>query len=163
MDNIKIDILKNHPKAIPTLSKIWHEVLGKIWMPEVGIDEVESLFYEELNRDMPLTFVALDGEIPVGSCTLHSTDDVRPDFGPWIESLVVDAAHQNKGIGKMLLDFTVAKARELGFKSIYLFAFDPSLTQYYSRFGWEEIGVENFKSHQVRLMTLGLLMTTAGL
>ena len=41
---IKIDLLKNHPKVIPELSSIWHEVLGKIWMPELGIEEIESFF-----------------------------------------------------------------------------------------------------------------------
>ena len=50
---IKIDLLKNHPARIPELANIWHEVLGKIWMPEIGIEEIESLYYEELNQDMP--------------------------------------------------------------------------------------------------------------
>jgi len=52
-------------EVIPELSKIWHEVLGKIWMPEIGIEEIESSNYEELNRDMPLTYIALYGEICV--------------------------------------------------------------------------------------------------
>ena len=56
---IKIDFLKNHPHSRPTLSNIWHEVLGKVWMPEIGIEEIESLYYEELNQDMPITYVAL--------------------------------------------------------------------------------------------------------
>lgn len=43
---IKINLLKNHPYAIPALATIWHEVLGKIWMPEIGIEEIESLYYE---------------------------------------------------------------------------------------------------------------------
>jgi len=78
---IKIDLLKNHPEVIPELSNIWHEVLGKIWMPEIGIEEIESLYYEELNGDMPLTYIALDGEMSVGSCTLQLNDEVRPDLG----------------------------------------------------------------------------------
>jgi hypothetical protein len=87
---IKTDFLKNHSYAIPALANIWHEVLGKIWMPEIGIEEIESLYYEELNQDMPLTYIALYGEIPVGSCTLQLKDNGRPDLGPWIESVVVD-------------------------------------------------------------------------
>lgn len=42
---IKIDLLKNQQQAIPALAHIWHEVLGKIWMPEIGIEEIESLYY----------------------------------------------------------------------------------------------------------------------
>ncbi len=36
---IKIDLLKNHPNTIPALAHIWHEVLGKIWMPEIEIEK----------------------------------------------------------------------------------------------------------------------------
>ena len=117
---IKIDLLKNHPNAIPALAKIWHEVLGKIWMPEIGIEEIESLSYAELNSDMPLTYIALNGEIPVGSCTLELNGGIRPDLGPWIGDLVVDPKYQKQGIGKMLLDVTLEKAKELGFEKVYL-------------------------------------------
>ncbi|MFO2507336.1 hypothetical protein SCJ08_12565 [Legionella pneumophila serogroup 1] len=55
---IKFDSLKNHPHAIPALANIWHEGLGKIWMPEIGIEEIESLYYEELKRGMPITYFA---------------------------------------------------------------------------------------------------------
>lgn len=153
---IKIDLLKNHPDVIPELSNIWHELLGKIWMPEIGIEEIESLYYEEMKLDMPLTYIALDGEISVGSCTLQLTDDVRPDLGPWVESLVVDPKYQKQGIGKMLLDVTVEKAKELGFEKLYLFAFDPTIPAYYQRFGWKKIGMAEFKSHPVTLMEIGL-------
>ena len=37
---IKIDLLKNHSQSIPKLANIWFEVLGKIWMPEIGIEEI---------------------------------------------------------------------------------------------------------------------------
>lgn len=153
---IKIDLLKNHPEVIPKLSKIWHEVLGKIWMPEIGIEEIESLYNEELSGDMPLTYIALYDEFCVGSCTLQLNDDVRPDLGPWIESVVVDPKYQKQGIGKMLLDATVEKAKELGFKKLYLFAFDPMIPEYYKRFGWKTIGMNKFKSHPVTVMEIGL-------
>lgn len=58
---IKIDLLKNYPNTIPALAHIWHEVLGKIWMPGIGIEEIESLYHEELEHDMPLTYIALYG------------------------------------------------------------------------------------------------------
>ena len=42
----KIDLLKNHPDAIPALANIWYEVLGKIWFPELTIQQTESLTIE---------------------------------------------------------------------------------------------------------------------
>lgn len=153
---IKIDFLKNHPEVIPELSSIWHQGLGKIWMPEIGIDVIESLYYEELKQDMPLTYIALDGEISVGSCTLQLNDEVRPDLGPWVESLVVDPKYQKQGIGKMLLNITVEKAKELGFEKLYLFAFNPTIPAYYQHLGWKKIGMAEYKSHPVTLMEIGL-------
>ncbi len=153
---IKIDLLKNHPNAIPALANIWHEVLGKIWMPEIGIEEIESLSYEELNSDIPLTYIALNGEIPVGSCTLELNGGIRPDLSPWIGDLVVDPNYQKQGIGKMLLDVAVEKAKELGFEKLYLFAFDPTIPEYYQRLGWKKIGMDEFKSHPVTVMEVGL-------
>ncbi|HCU6011388.1 TPA: GNAT family N-acetyltransferase [Legionella pneumophila] len=153
---IKIDFLKNHPQSIPTLAHIWHDVLGKIWMPEIGLEEIEFLYYEELRQDMPLTYIAQYGEIPVGSCTLQLKDDVRPDLGPWIGDLVVDPKYQKQGIGKMLLDAAVQKALALGFERLYLFAFDPTIADYYVRQGFRIIGMDEFKKHPVTLMELVL-------
>ena len=153
---IKIDLLKNHPQSIPMLAHIWHEVLGKIWMPEIGLEEIEFLYYEELKQDMPLTYIAQYGEIPVGSCTLQLKDDVRPDLGPWIGDLVVDPKYQKQGIGKMLLDATAQKAQALGFDKLYLFTFDPTIADYYVRQGFRIIGMDEFKKHPVTLMELVL-------
>ena len=39
---ISIDYLKSHPDTIPALAEIWHEVLGKIWVPDVPMARVEE-------------------------------------------------------------------------------------------------------------------------
>lgn len=149
---IKIDLLKNHPYAIPTLSNIWHEVLGKIWMPDISIEEIEALTYEELNQDMPLTYIALDDKIPVGFCTLQLNEDIRPDLGPWIADLVVDPKYQKQGIGKMLISTTIIKAKELGLKKLYLFTFDPTIVGYYNLYGFKAIGTDKLKGFTVTVM-----------
>lgn len=149
-------MLKNHPQSIPTLANIWHEVLGKTWMPEVGIEEIESWYHEWLNHDMPLAYVALYDDIPVGACSLQLNDGVRPDLAPWLGDLVVDPSYQKKGIGKMLIDATANKAAELGFSKLYLFTFDPTIPDYYTRLGWKKIDMDEFKSNPVTVMQLVL-------
>lgn len=154
---IKIDLLKNHPNTISALAQIWHEVLGKIWFPELTIQEIESLTYDELNHPNETTsFVALCDEIPVGFCTLKVKEALRPDLGPWLADVVVAPKHQKQGIGKMLIDVAALKAKELGFKKLYLFAFDPTISEYYQRFGWKKIGMDEFKSHPVIVLELEL-------
>jgi N-acetylglutamate synthase-like GNAT family acetyltransferase len=136
---IKIDLLKNHPHTIPALANIWYEVLGKIWAPDVLIEQVIERFAGHMNdKDLPITFIALD------------------DLTPWLGSLVVDPKYQKQGIGKMLIDVTVDKAKELGFEKLYLFAIDPTIPEYYQRLGWKKIGVDEFKSHPVTVMEVEL-------
>ncbi len=154
---IKVVLLKNHPNTIPALANIWHEVLGKIWFPELTIQEIESLTYDELNTcDETTSFVALCDEIPVGFCTFKLKEEFCPDLGPWLADVVVAPKHQKQGIGKMLVDVTALKAKELGFKKLYLFAFDPTIPEYYERLGWRKIGMDEFKSHTVTVMEVGL-------
>jgi len=153
---ITIDLLKNHPASIPRCAEIWHEVLGKIWMPEIGIQEIEFWYHEWLHHDMPLAYIALYDDIPVGACSLQLNDGVRPDLAPWLGDLVVKPSYQKQGIGKMLIDAAKNKAAELGFRKLYLFAFDPTIPDYYTQLGWEKIGMDEFKSNPVTVMEVVL-------
>ena len=115
---IKIDLLKKHPNAISALANIWHEVLGKIWVPDVLVERVIARFADHLNdQALPITFIALDGDLPVGMCSLRENDAIRPDLTPWLGSLVVDPKYQKQGIGKMLVDEWYLRAG-IGTKSI---------------------------------------------
>lgn len=154
---IKIDLLKNHPNTIPVLANIWHEVLGKIWVPEVPVERVITRFADHLNdQALPITFIALGGDLPVGMCSLRENDGIRSDLTPWLGSLVLDPKHQKQGIGRMLIDVAVQKAKELGFEKLYLFAFDLTIPEYYERLGWRKIGMDEFKSHPVTVMEVEL-------
>jgi hypothetical protein len=42
--DIKITYLKEHPEVILTLAKIWHEVLGSIWVPDIPLNELSNGF-----------------------------------------------------------------------------------------------------------------------
>lgn len=151
--DIKIAYLKEHPEVIPTLAKIWHEVLGSIWISDISIEQIEQGFYDELNDDsLPLTCIALKSTQVIGAVSLHSNDEIKPDLTPWLESLVVDKAHQNQGVGKILVAKIKQKARDLHFKKLYLFAFNPTLVTYYEQLGFKFIGTDRFKDHAVTLM-----------
>jgi GNAT superfamily N-acetyltransferase len=154
--NIQISLLKDHHDSIPVLTKIWHEALGKIWCPEIRIQEIESWYHEWLNHDIPLAYIALYDGIPVGACSLQLNDGIRPDLAPWLGDLVVEPKYQKQGIGKMLLDVTVEKAKELGFETLYLFAFDQTIHFYYEKLGWYKIAEDEFKGHPVTVMEIKL-------
>lgn len=152
---ITIELLKNHPDSIPRLVDIWHEGIAKTWLPDVCINRVQEQLHEHLNdNSLPLTFVALDGITPIGMCSLRVNDGIRANLSPWLGSLVVKLNYQKQGIGKMLIDATKNKAKELGFTQLYLFAFDLTIPDYYARLGWMIMGIDEFKDHPVTIMSV---------
>ncbi|HBB7077238.1 TPA: GNAT family N-acetyltransferase [Legionella pneumophila] len=154
---ITIDYLKHHSDNISILAKIWHEVLGKIWVPDVPISRVEENLSNHLNTEqLPLTFVAFHEHKPIGMCSLRVNDGIHPELTPWLGSLVVSPSHQKQGIARQLINKTKEKAQQMGFKTLYLFAFDPTIPEYYSRLGWCKIGMDEFKGHPVTVMEVML-------
>ena len=154
---IKIDLLKNHPDCIPELAAIWHQVLGRIWVPDISVERVIARFQEHLNANkLPLTFVAFCDDKPVGMCSLRDNDGIRPDLAPWLGSLVVHPDYQREGIALRLINAMKQKAKQLGFSQLYLFAFDPTLPNYYSKLGWNVVGRDTFKEHEVTVMEIAL-------
>ena len=154
---INIELLKHNPTDVPILAKIWHELLGKVWVPDVSVDCVERNFYEHSNEDtLPLAFVARENGQPIGMCALRENDGIRPDLTPWLGSLMVDKRSQHHGVGQRLVDAVKVKAKAMGFETLYLFAFDPTIPAYYERLGWKNMGMDEFKGHPVTVMMIGL-------
>lgn len=155
--NIKIDLLKNHPDCIHRLAEISYELIGKIWIPESTIENVVQKLSGHLNENtLPLTYVALDGKMPIGMCSLRQNDGIRQDLTPWLGSLVVDQLYQKQGIGNMLIDTIKYKAKDLGYEKLFLFAFDSTIPIYYSRHGWNKSSMDQFKGHPVTIMEASL-------
>ncbi|STX28589.1 GNAT family acetyltransferase [Legionella beliardensis] len=155
---IKISLLKDKQIAIPELVQLWHDGLGKIWLPDTPLTLVEQRFQNHLNDNLlPLTLVAWHHDTPVGMCSLRENDGIRPDLMPWLGSLVVHTAYQNQGIGRELIEATKQKAKELGFKVLHLFAFDKTIPEFYETLGWHKIGTDEYKQHPVTVMKVELI------
>ena len=59
---------EHYPEVIPTLAKIWHEVLGSLWVPDISIERVEQRFHNHINDStLPLTLVSLKSPIWIDS------------------------------------------------------------------------------------------------
>ncbi|HOT46194.1 MAG TPA: GNAT family N-acetyltransferase [Spirochaetota bacterium] len=74
------------------------------------------------SEGIPLSFVAVDGSLPVGMVTLK-LDDLwsRKDLNPWLASLFVLPQYRKSGAGHALVRAITARAKELGYERIYLF------------------------------------------
>lgn len=150
---ITYQFLKDCPEHIPALAKIWHDVLGKIWAPEVAIAAVEERFRAHLNdTTLPLTFVALQDHTPIGMASLRANDGLTSELTPWLGSLCVATDCQGQGIGTQLMHLIQDTAKKLGYEQLYLFTFDSTLPAWYTRHGWHIIGDDTFREHPVTVM-----------
>lgn len=53
---ITIDFLKHHPDAILPFAKLWKDLIGDVWAPDVSEASVVERFTTHMNTDaLPLT------------------------------------------------------------------------------------------------------------
>lgn len=150
---IAIDLLQNYQSAIPQLSKIWHNQLGKIWMPHLSIEYIKTLLGSWIHSTtLPLALVAFENEKPIGIASLQSECGLSSDLTPWLGSLVIDASHQKQGIGSLLVYAIKEKTRDLGYTNLYLFTFDTALIDYYHKLGFNVVGTDMFCKQPITIM-----------
>jgi ribosomal protein S18 acetylase RimI-like enzyme len=90
--------------------------------------------YAEVIKNYQVT-IAESGQTIVGVIVLTVTDE-----GFLIDNVAVDPSYRGKGIGKALLEFAEAEARQAGFDSIYLYTHGKMTENIalYSKLGYVE-------------------------
>lgn len=138
---IEIADISQRPEAIDPLSS-WNYGYWADRTPEVRFDQWRQLYRECANTQglqIPLTIVGLEDGAVFGGVTIVEVDDIHdfPDYFPWIAALVVGETFRGRGLGSILLDAAIAKARQLGFHHVFLWT--DSRNEWYGRHGWVEI------------------------
>ncbi len=160
--NINIEKVNFRPLAecqeyILVLSKLWYEELSRHWNPNATVESAQENLLKHLNQNqMPMTFVALYEEKPIGMASLRENDGLQSNLTPWLGSLVVSPAYRNCKIGEALINIIKQQAKNLGYDKLYLLAFDAELTHWYKRLGWETIGMDNYLNHPVTIMSISI-------
>lgn len=150
--NVEITYLKNHPEHVGLMAKWTFETWGH-YNPTLSVEKAKIKIQSHLNDSkLPLTYVALIDNKPVGMCSLRENDGIRPDLTPWLGSLFVAPFYRNQGIGEQLIEVIVKKSRDLGFLKLYLLAFDKTLPDWYMKLGWKQIGMDDVNGFAVNVM-----------
>jgi len=103
-------------------------------------EQVRYLIAHSVCRDrLPQTFVAMDGETPVGMYQFSMTDDLygRPDLYPWLINVYVPEEHRGKNICRFMMERVAETAKNAGLDTLYLYTSHVGL---YEKFGWKLIG-----------------------
>ena len=129
--------LADVPQYLPVVAywnyREWHA--GKR-----SFDEIIRRYQERLNyAEIPVTLVAVEDTMPVGSVSLKMGDlQERDDLDPWLASLYVVADYRGRGIGSALLQAAQGTARAAGVARLYLYTHTANAL--YERDGWSKTG-----------------------
>ena len=106
-------------------------------------DEIIRRYQGRLNyTDIPVTLVAVEDTMPVGSVSLKTGDlQERDDLNPWLASLYVVADYRGRGIGYELLQAAQDAARAAGIGRLYLYTHTANAL--YEGDGWS--GLDTFE------------------
>lgn len=136
MEKLEISYLAKYPEHIQTCA-CW--VYG-LWGSQSGgsFEMAVERFVKGANTGaLPVTFIALCDGKPAGMASLWESDAGRPELTPWLAALYVHPFHRKKHIAINLIERSVAEAKNLGYKEIYLVT--EEARGLYERFGWTEV------------------------
>lgn len=100
---------------------------------------------------IPTTYVALDGDEPVGSVTLVEHDmSTHQDLTPWLAGMYVKPEHRGKGIGSALVRHLMSKCAEMGIARLYLYT--QSAGGFYEKLGGSHLEDDYYEGQFVAIM-----------
>jgi hypothetical protein len=121
--SMQVDLLKNCPQTIPILAQ-WLYEDWNAYDASLTKEKLIDAFQMRLNNDrIPLTFVVLKNDLPIGAISLkYETSPELSDFPKnsiWMGSLHVVASERNQGLGLELLKLTQIVTSRFGYKNLY--------------------------------------------
>ncbi|HAU5563024.1 TPA: GNAT family N-acetyltransferase [Serratia fonticola] len=127
---------------IVALSEVLHHASHITdWLWQAFGEGTSREFYDSIVRsslngaEYPVTFVALDGDVPLGTVGFWRCDLIsRQDLYPWIAALYVDEPARGNGLSEALQQHVLNYARERGHEKLWLWS---TFGGYYERFGWQ--------------------------
>jgi GNAT superfamily N-acetyltransferase len=99
---------------IPRILELYEELTGERY--DLTRHETEPIFAEISAMPGHELLVAEEDGVVVGTMVLLIVPNFSHGALPWaiLENLVVDPAHRRRGIGRLLTEYAIARAREAG-------------------------------------------------
>ncbi|MFH0977140.1 MAG: GNAT family N-acetyltransferase [Spirochaetota bacterium] len=135
----QIALLKEYPDYAPVLA-FW---AFREWYMEraISFDLLIKAYKERVNdSNLPISLIAIEDKIPVGMISLKENDIwSRKDLNPWLSSLFVLPEYRRRGIGSLLIEHLIHRAKHLKYHTLFLFTECENgfLENYYAKKSWE--------------------------
>ena len=151
MRDTTIQRLGTDSPHLPTVVRWTFEAWGNLYpglMLEEAIDDTMS---ECGTSGVPSVFIALQGDVPVGTACLIDDDmSIRRELTPWLASVFVVPEWRGQGIASALVQCVEAEVRNSGIHQCYLYT--PDQQSLYQRRGWQAIETLEYRGETVTLM-----------
>ncbi len=131
---MRFEPIYDHPEHRALLAQWMYDEFCREDRPSVSLSDMVEKMKSRVNA-FPYTFVALEGETPIGTVTLYENDLKGEAFTPWMGSLVVAPEYRGVGYGRALIAYICGFARGMGYDTIYLRT--EHTAGYYEALGWE--------------------------
>lgn len=152
---MNIEHLASCREWIPVLAR-WHHSQWAVYNPgETLAGRVARLEANAASDDLPVTWVAVEGDVLLGSASLVVSDlETRPELKPWLASVFVAPEHRRRGVGGALVRHVVGEAAARSFGELYLFT--PDRAPFYEKLGWRTVEELEYHGEVVALMRIDL-------
>lgn len=143
--------LRDSPGFIPLLAS-WHHAEWSHFNPSQSMEgRITKMRMYLLDDLVPSTFVAIDGDMVLGSAALVTSDlETHPELTPWMASVYVHPDHRQQGIGSALVKHVMEQARTGGFETLHLFTEDQ--VALYQGLGWQTLSTERYHDIDITVM-----------
>lgn len=137
--SVTYDYLSNHPEFAETLGEAiyyqWEEMYQK--QGKSVADVVETVRARAVSDAIPLTMVAVECGVLLGSVTIKENDfAAHPELTPWIAGVFVLPEQRGRGIGSgLVLHAEKIAADQFGVEETYLYT--GSASGLYAQLGYD--------------------------
>ncbi|HVB74742.1 MAG TPA: GNAT family N-acetyltransferase [Ktedonobacteraceae bacterium] len=148
---ILIESIANHLELVDLIAQ-WHFAEWGHLDPRGTLAGWTEGLRRRTNREqIPTTYVALEGNEPLGSVTLVEHDmRTHPDLSPWLAGVYVTSERRHQGIGSLLVRHAVHQAAQMGVTRLYLYT--HSARAFYTKLGWRFLEEDVYEGQPVAIM-----------
>jgi GNAT superfamily N-acetyltransferase len=150
-EKVRVEHLAGYSHVVLTLASWIREEWGHSFLEATFEELIADLARRTTPGTIPATFVALQGDTPVGTASLVEHDmSTRLELSPWLSAVFVPPEFRNRGIGSKLVRRAMQEAETLGVDQLYLFT--PDKANFYTRLGWNILEHMNYHGQEVAVM-----------
>ena len=148
--------LRDYPHHLDTLAS-WHQKEWAHLNPGQTLEQRIFKMQDYLKPDfIPSTFIYLrDGKLCGSAAIIESDMDTHTELRPWLASVYVSPNERRQGIGQILVESVMERARHNDISTLYLYT--PDQADFYQKLGWRAIADESYHDTPVTIMSVRLV------